>query len=151
MGCKYDIIAGFFTFAFSLNEMAMFCKVIEAIGASGRPLAKKLFELCPFLAKFKTKVPFFEITANFVPIRFEDRKRCHWFGRSNRPRSESEAFSWKTEEMDGVVITNIRHYFFEERFVFRIFAIFHNFADEIAQNAAEILVTGIRQEASGIG
>lgn len=49
-----------------------------------------------------------------------------------------------------IAITNIFYNFSDERFVGRHLAVFHKFAEVIAQNSAEIMMPRIRQERAAV-
>ena len=65
------------------------------------------------------------------------------------PRSGKHKDS-ETEIGDGVVVADACHDPLQQPFVVRVFAVFHPVTDEIAQDAAEIFVARIGDEAPGI-
>ena len=54
------------------------------------------------------------------------------------------------KELNSIIVRNVAYDFAYEFDIVRIFAVFEDIAEEVAQNSSEILVAGIGQKASAV-
>ena len=60
-------------------------------------------------------------------------------------------FQRKSEIPDGIIIGYPFYNTLQRFFIIRIFPVLHPAADQLAHHASEILVSGVGEEASGVG
>src|SRR5699024_461595 len=67
------------------------------------------------------------------------------------PPSGSGLFQGEAEELHRVVVADAPHHLLQGFPVGGVFAVFHPGAQQLAEDAAEVLVAGVGQKAAGIG